>query len=66
MFLHYILNEDVCSLIHRVFDAQKSNPSRNDWTVTVEKDLEELDNVLDLEEIQTLTSFQFKNFRLPK
>ena len=62
MFLHYILNEDVCSLIHRVFDAQKSNPSRNDWTVTVEKDLEELDIVLDLEEIQTLTSFQFKNF----
>ena len=62
MFLHYILNEDVGSLIYRVFNAQKNNPSRNDWTLTVEKDLEDLEIMLDLEEIQTLTRFQFKNF----
>ena len=62
MFLHYILNEEPESLIHQCFDAQKDNPCRNDWILTVQEDLEELEIMLEFEEIKTLTNFQFKSF----
>ena len=62
MFLHYILNEEPDSLIHQCFDAQRNKPCRNDWILTVQEDLEELEIMLEFEEIKTLTNFQFKSF----
>lgn len=62
MFLHYILNEKTESLIHQCFDAQKAKPCRNDWILTVQEDLEELEIMLEFDEIRELSSFQFKSF----
>ena len=56
MFLHYILNQDQDSLIRRVFEAQVRNPSRNDWSETVKKDLEELKIVKTLGGIEKFKS----------
>ena len=43
MFLQYILKEDPTSLISTFFHAQDANPSRNDWSLSCRKDMEELD-----------------------
>ena len=41
-FLHYLLNEDSKSLVHRFLMTQMGNRNPKDWTNTVMKDLEEL------------------------
>ena len=35
MFLHYILNEDDQSLVSRFFQAQNSQPYKDDWSAPV-------------------------------
>ena len=62
MFLHYILNEEKSSLISKCFEAQKRNPCRNDWVVSIYDDLAELDIGLSFEDIQNLSKYQFQNF----
>ena len=42
MFLHYILNEEHDSLINKVLQAQIKVPSKNDFILGVEKDLDDL------------------------
>ena len=61
-YLHYILNEKSDSLIHRCFDAQRRKPCKKDWILSVHEDLEELEIMLDLEQIQNLSNYQFKTF----
>ena len=61
MFLHYILSEDQDSLIYRCYRAQRKNPSRNDWSVTVENDLEDLGITLTNEEIKSMKKEKFGN-----
>ena len=60
MFFHYILKEDKNSLIRRFFDSQLRNPGKNDWVLTIRKNLEELEIVLDVDHIQMTTENQFK------
>ena len=60
MFFHYILKENKNSLIRRFFDAQLGNPGKNDWVLTIDKNLEELEIVLDLDQIEMTTVNQFK------
>ena len=62
MFLHYILNEDTESLIHKCFDVQKRKPCKNDWILSVYEDLEDLQIMIDFEQIKILSNFQFKSF----
>ena len=59
MFLHYILSEDQDSLIYRCFAAQRKSPSRNDWSVTVEKDFEDLGITQTYEEIKSMKKEKF-------
>ena len=59
-FLHYILNEDESSLLHRFFKAQTECPVRGDWVTMVSDDMKELGIDLQLEEIR---SFSKKNSR---
>ena len=47
-------------MIRRFFDAQLSNPGKNDWVLTIEKNLEDLEIVLDLDQIEMTTENQFK------
>ena len=50
------------SLISKCFEAQKRNPCRNDWVVSIYDDLAELDIGLSFEDIQNLSKYQFQNF----
>ena len=52
-FLHDILNESKESLISRFFAAQFANPVKNDWTDTVQGDLESL-GLPKIEEVEKL------------
>ena len=62
MFLHYILNEEKMSLIHQVLQAQMKNPSKNDFILTVKKDLKELNIHLSMEDIKNLSKESLKKF----
>ena len=43
LFLHYILNENPESLIHRFFKVQQNTRNQKDWVSKVINDLEELE-----------------------
>jgi hypothetical protein len=58
-FLHYILNEDDSSLIHQVLKSQSEQPVKDDWYLSVVKDLEEFQLDMNFEEIKQLSSFSF-------
>ena len=49
MFLNYILHEKEETLMRDFYDAQNSKPVRGDWTLTVKKDMEDLDIKEDIE-----------------
>jgi hypothetical protein len=55
MFLHYILHQENESLLQRVFYAQRTNPVRGDWFLTVKEDLRELEIDLSLEKISEMS-----------
>ena len=56
MFLHYLLNEDENSLVYKFLKVQDMNPSRNDWTVTVRKDLKFLNLSENFEETTEIST----------
>ena len=60
LFLHYLLNEEKDSLISRVLKAQIENPSKNDFILGVQKDLEHLEIHLSLEDTQSLSRYAQK------
>ena len=62
MFFHYILNEDEGSLINQVLQAQIRCPSKNDFILSVEDDLQELDIYLSVEEIKNLSKDRMRKF----
>ena len=59
-FLWYILNEEEHTLIKQFFNAQINNPVKNDWVSTVQKDLQDLDIKMNLEEISVMSKVTFK------
>ena len=61
MFLHYMLNLDNSEMLSKFFYAQWNNPCKNDWTVTIRKDLEEFEIETDLDMIKRQSQYQFKN-----
>ena len=62
LFLHYLLNEEEESLVNRVLVAQAESPSKNDFIVGVQKDLENLEIYLGLEDIKGLSKEMLSNF----
>ena len=61
MFLHYMLNLDNSEMLSKFFYAQWHNPCKNDWTVTIRKDLEDFEIETDLDMIKRQSQYQFKN-----
>ena len=57
--LHYILNEDESSLIHQVLKSQSEQPLKDDWYLSLVKNLEEFQLDMNFEEIKQLSSFSF-------
>ena len=61
MFLQYILKEDPDSLVSQFFHAQDANPSKNDWSLSCKKDMEELNLNMSHEDIREMSCDRFKN-----
>ena len=60
-FLQYILKENEESLIHTFLMAQLCDPTRNDWGVTVMKDIEDFNINLSFDKIESMSEHSFKN-----
>jgi hypothetical protein len=59
-FLHYILKENKNYLIRRFFITQASNRGKNDWVLTIRKNLEYLEIHLDFDQIEMSSKQEFK------
>ena len=62
MFLQYLLKEENESLVHKFLQEQIRSPVKNDWILTVQENMEELQIGLDFENITTLSKDSFKAF----
>ena len=60
-YLHYLATLKDDEMLYRVFKAQWDNPVKDDWTLEVKRNLEELNIHLSLEEIQKKSTNSFKN-----
>ena len=60
MYLHNILSKPPNELLRRVYDAQKKNPVKGDWTELVENDLVEFGINLNEECIEKMTKLEYK------
>ena len=54
MFLKYILSRPKDDLLRKFFDAQCKKPSKNDWCITVQQDLDDLEIDEDFESIANI------------
>ena len=61
-YLHHILKRDDNELINRVYCAQKRRPVKDDWYLTVQKDLIDLDIDLSDNQIKNMTKIKFKSY----
>ena len=59
MYLHNILSKPPNELLRRVYDAQKKNPVKGDWTELVENDLVEFGINLNDECIEKMTKLEY-------
>ena len=60
MFYHYILNENEDSLINKFYKLQARKPVKNDWSLTVRENLQELKISLTEYQIQNLSKKAFQ------
>ena len=61
VFLHYLLNEDSESMVHRCLMTQCKNANPKDWTSTVMKDIQELDIKMTFDEIKLMKKSSLAN-----
>ena len=60
MFYHYILNEDSESLLHKFYKVQARNPVKNDWSLTIQENLNHLKISLTENQIQNMSKIAFQ------
>ena len=65
MFYHYILNEDSESLIYKFYKVQSKKPVKNEWSLTIKKNLEELEISLSEDQIENLSTYSFQKIVKP-
>lgn len=58
-FLFYILNRPENDLVRNFFEVQQKYPTKNDWVIAVQKDLNELKIDLTFEDIKNYTKNSF-------
>ena len=59
-YLQNILKKPANELIHRVYEAQKKNPTKGDWIQLVMNDLDLIGEQLDEERIRSMSKNKFK------
>ena len=60
-FFHQLLKNDKDKMLYKFFLAQWGNPTKQDWTEQIKKDLSDLSITSCLKKIQSKSSFSFKN-----
>ena len=60
MYLHHILKRPQSELIRKVYEAQKSKPSKGDWYETVTENLIELNVNKSDEQISQMSKYKFR------
>ena len=60
-FLHYILAQDVNSVIYKVFEEQSKERHKNDWVSSVVRDLDEIKLNVTFVEIQKTSKMIWRN-----
>ena len=60
MYLHHILKRPQSELIRKVYEAQKSEPSKGDWYETVTENLIELNVNKSDEQISQMSKYKFR------
>ena len=60
-FLHAMVKLKKSEMLSKFFHAQWENPVKSDWVLDAKKNLEEFELSLSLEEIQKMSTYQFKS-----
>ena len=60
-YLHTILNRNKNELTHKIYQAQKKDPTKGDWATKVEEDINEIKLSIKIEEIVGIKKSIFKN-----
>ena len=61
-YLHHILSRDSIELINRVYCAQKRRPVKDDWYLTIQTDLADLDIDLSEDQIKSMNKLYYVFF----
>ena len=59
-YLHYLVNLKENEMLYSVFMAQCKNPTKDDWTVKVQKYLQDLELDMSLEKMKKKSQWSFK------
>ena len=59
-YLHYLLRLSESEMLFKVFQVQWNHPVKDDWTLTVQQDLEDFKMNLSLEEMKGKSEWSFK------
>ena len=59
-YLHYLVKEDLNSMLSQFFHVQLNSEVKNDWTTQVKRDLDDFDIPFDLEFIKSKSEYSFK------
>ena len=60
MFYHYIINQSSDSLIYKFYKTQSLNPVKNDWSITIQSNLNSLNIKKSESDIQKMSKNMFK------
>merc|ERR1712208_60696 len=61
LYLKYILEQPEESLLKKLYNLQRSNPTRGDWASTCQEDQKRLELTLSQQEIKEMTKSKFSN-----
>ena len=61
MYLYYLLQLEECEMLSQFFYAQWNNPCKDDWTTMIQKDLDDLQINLNIDEIKSYSWSRFKD-----
>ena len=59
-YLHYLVKLEEGDMLSKVFNTQWKHPVKDDWTIQVQKDLEDFSIDLSLKEIKEKSEYSFK------
>jgi hypothetical protein len=60
MYLYNILQKDKNEIVHRVYEAQKSDPNHGEFVLLVKEDCEAIGLIMSEKEIERMPKLRFK------